>query len=184
MADNRHLEHDPAENRPLDLSDPSQRHERQDVNIWAVSKAGIGLILTTIASIFIVLAVFRYLLVREQTLPVTPAGVNVDARRLPPEPRLLENEPQNLQEFRAAENQILNSYGWADQKHTIVKLPIDRAIDLLVQRGLPSRPQNGPQSEDHATVPTSSGMGPIMQQPGGPLASQLAATQGAGVEAK
>jgi hypothetical protein len=177
MADNRHLEHQPAENRPLDLNDPAQRHEHQDVNIWAVSKAGIGILLTTIASIFIVLAVFRYLQVREEALPVTPTGVNVDARRLPPEPRLLENEPQNLQEFRAAENQILNNYGWADQKHTVVKLPIDRAIDLLVQRGLPSRPQNGPQSDDRATVPTASALGTIMQQPGGPLASQLAETR-------
>src|SRR5579862_9004391 len=101
MADNRHLEHHPAQNRPLDLSDPAQRHERQDVNIWAVSKAGIGLILTTIACIFIVLEVFRYLQVSEETVPATPTGVNVDARRLPPEPRLIENEPQNLQEFRA-----------------------------------------------------------------------------------
>jgi hypothetical protein len=185
MADNRHLEHHPGEQRPLDLNDPSQRHEHQDVNIWAVTKAGIGIALTTIASIFIVLAVFRYLAVREQVLPpAQPTGVNVDARRLPPEPRLIENEPQNLLEYRTAENQILNSYGWADQKHTVVKLPIDRAIDLLVARGLPARPQNGPQSEDHATVPTASALGSIMQPPGGPLASQLAAAQGAGTQGK
>jgi len=180
MEDNRDLEH-----RIVDLSDPSQRHEQRDVNIRAVTGAGIGILLTTFACILIVLGVFRYLRVRENALPPPqPSGFNVDARKLPPEPRLLENEPQNLQDYRAVENQILNNYGWADQKHTVVKLPIDRAIDLLVARGLPARPQNGPQSEDHATVPTASGLGPIMQQPGGPLAGQLAAAPGSGGQGK
>jgi len=178
MADNRHLEHHPAEHRPVDLSDPAQRHESADVNIWAVGKVGIGLILTTIASIFIVLGVFRFLQVQEHELPAAPTGVDVDARRLPPEPRLLENEPENLQQVRTAENQILNGYSWADDKHTLVKIPIDRAIDLLAQRGLPSRPQNGPQSAAAGvTVPTESSLGSKMQQPGGPLASQQAGGQ-------
>ena len=177
MADNRH-----TQNRPVDLSDPAQRHEKRDVNVWVITRFGIGLVLTTIASLFIVLAVFHYLQVRENALPPPqPTGVNVDARRLPPEPRLLTNEPENLQEVRAAEDQILNNFSWADEKHTVVKLPIDRAIDLLVQRGLPSRAQNGAQSTalngaqsaSTASMPAESGLGPIMQQPGGPLAGSL-----------
>lgn len=161
------------QNRPVDLNDPSQRHEKRDVNVWMVTKVGIGLMLTTIACLFVVLAVFRFLQVRENALPPPqPSGVDIDARRLPPEPRLLENEPQNLQETRAAEDQILTGYFWADQQHTHVKIPIDRAIDLLVQRGLPSRPQNGPRTSDNVSVPTESGLGPKMQQPGGPLAAQ------------
>ena len=170
MADNRH-----TQNRPVDLSDPAQRHEKRDVNVWVITRFGIGLVLTTIASLFIVLAVFHYLQVSENALPPPqPTGVNVDARRLPPEPRLLTNEPENLQEVRTAEDQILNNFSWADEKHTVVKLPIDRAVDLLVQRGLPSRAQNGAQSTSTTTVPAESGLGPIMQQPGGPLAKELA----------
>jgi hypothetical protein len=175
MADNRH-----TQNRPVDLSDPAQRHEKRDVNVWVITRFGIGLVLTTIASLFIVLAVFHYLQVGENALPPPqPTGVNVDARRLPPEPRLLTNEPENLQEVRTAEDQILNNFSWADEKHTVVKLPIDRAVDLLVQRGLPSRAQNGAQSISTATVPAESGLGPIMQQPGGPLGKELAGS-GAG----
>lgn len=39
----------------------------------------------------------------------------------------------------AAQNQKLNSYGWEDRSRGIVHIPIGRAIDLLLQRGLPAR---------------------------------------------
>jgi hypothetical protein len=39
----------------------------------------------------------------------------------------------------AAQNQKLDSYGWQDQSNGIVHIPIDRAMDLVVQRGLPAR---------------------------------------------
>jgi hypothetical protein len=76
-----------------------------------------------------------------------------------------------LQQYRAAEDKVLNGYQWADQAKGQVKIPIDRAIDMLVQKGLPARPQSGPQSvSSSVSVPTASGLGPKMQQPGGPLA--------------
>lgn len=39
----------------------------------------------------------------------------------------------------AAQNQKLNSYGWEDRSNGIVHIPINRAMDLILQRGLPSR---------------------------------------------
>jgi hypothetical protein len=39
----------------------------------------------------------------------------------------------------AAQNEKLNSYGWIDRSSGIVQIPIDRAMDLLAQRGLPTR---------------------------------------------
>jgi hypothetical protein len=33
----------------------------------------------------------------------------------------------------------LNSYGWIDRSNGIVRIPIDRAMDLILQRGLPAR---------------------------------------------
>ena len=60
-----------------------------------------------------------------------------------------------------------------------MRLPIDRAMDLIAQRGLPARQQNEPQSAAAAvTVPTASGLGSIMQQTGGPLAPQIQQEQG------
>ena len=41
---------------------------------------------------------------------------------------------------------MLNNYTWIDQAAGTVSLPIDRAIELTAQRGLPVRPQPGGQA--------------------------------------
>ena len=38
----------------------------------------------------------------------------------------------------ARENAILGSYGWLDRKAGTVRIPIDRAMDLIAHRGLPA----------------------------------------------
>ncbi len=168
MADNRGIE----QHLP-DLSDPRQRHEERDINVWAIGKVGIGLVLTTIACILIVLGVFRFLEVQYAAQPPAQPVFVQDARQLPPEPRLVPDEPETLREVRNAEDQILNGYSWADQQHTQVKIPIGMAIDKLLQKGLPARAQAPASAADGVTVPTGSGLGSKMQQVGGPLASDL-----------
>ena len=43
----------------------------------------------------------------------------------------------DMAEMRASEEKMLNSPGWVDQEKGIVRLPIDVAKQLVVQRGLP-----------------------------------------------
>ena len=57
-----------------------------------------------------------------------------------PGPSLLVGEPMNLQKFRDEEERLLSSYGWVDQNTGMVRLPIDRAKALLLERGLQVRP--------------------------------------------
>jgi hypothetical protein len=64
----------------------------------------------------------------------------------PPEPRLLTDEPTNLRNFRATETQKLQHYGYVDQAAGTVHIPIDKAKELLLQRGLPSRAAQQPQA--------------------------------------
>ena len=141
MAENKTTRH------PLpDLSIPEMRHEHRDVNVWAIGKVAIALILVTIASVFLMFGVFRYFELRENAgQEPRPAGASVNAGKLPPEPNLIynENEAGNLREIRAGEEQLLNGYSWVDRQHGVVRIPIGRAIDLLAQRGIPPRPQNG-----------------------------------------
>ena len=59
------------------------------------------------------------------------------------QPRLETDEPREINAFRMQEEQTLHSYGWVDQQAGVVRIPIDRAMDLLAQRGLPTRPQAG-----------------------------------------
>ncbi len=64
----------------------------------------------------------------------------------------------DLKTFRAEEDQVLNSYAWVDRPKGVVRIPIAQAIDLIVQRGLPSRSQSGVQSAAaDVSVPTESG---------------------------
>ena len=182
MAENEHERNveqythgSPAPRINPDLTVPENRHEHRDVNVFALGKFAIGLIIVAIFCVGLVAGVFQYLLHREGGAPLSrmesPAQ---DARQLPPEPRLEETPAQDLGEMRAAENKMQSTYGWLDESAGSVRLPIDRAMDLVVQRGLPSRAEAGEQSAAAGvSVPTSSGLGPIMQQPGGPLAPQI-----------
>jgi hypothetical protein len=79
-------------------------------------------------------------------LPAAPSNARVDATF--PAPRLERNERLEINDFRLHEEQTLHSYGWVDQQAGVVRIPIDRAMQLIAQRGLPMRPQAG-------TVPPS-----------------------------
>jgi hypothetical protein len=154
-----------------DLQCPRLGHETRDVNAWAVGRFAIALVLLCIGAVALLFGLFRYF---ESAYggPAQPIALD-DARALPPAPTLQRTPVLDLQRFRAAEDEVLNSYSWIDREHGIVHVPIQVAMEMLAKQGLPSR-QHAP-TPDPATVPTESGLGPIMQQPGGPLAPELAA---------
>jgi len=58
-----------------------------------------------------------------------------------PTPRLqLDDGYQEIADLHAREDLLLNNYSWADRAQGKVRIPIDRAIELLAQRGLPVAP--------------------------------------------
>ena len=70
----------------------------------------------------------------------TPAVPDGQVPVLPPGPNLLTNEPMNLRTFRANEDTVLSTYGWVDQNAGTVRIPIDRAKDLILERKLLQAP--------------------------------------------
>ena len=146
-----------------DLSRPENRHEHRDVNVWAVYKFGIALAILCVLASALLFGLYRYFLSREGGA-VARDQKNVDARNLPPAPRLQSAPIADIHDMRAAEDRILNGYGWVDQKQGVTRIPIDRAIDLLAQRGIPSRPQGRPASG--VSMPTESGPGTKVQPAG------------------
>jgi hypothetical protein len=44
--------------------------------------------------------------------------------------------------LRAKEQAMLNGYRWVDEKNGVVGIPVEEAIKLLAQRGVPTRDQN------------------------------------------
>jgi len=116
-------------------------HEETDVDVWAVGKFAAALMLVGVAVIFLLFGLFRYLLSREGGPPAgrSQAAASEPAKAFP-QPQLQEAPVLDLKAIRAAEDQVLNGYGWMDPEKGVVRIPIDRAMDLLAERGLPSRP--------------------------------------------
>ena len=137
--------------------------EESDVNVGAVGKFGIALLLAVIASMVLLFGVFRYFQANEGG-----KAASVDPTKVFPHPQLQTTPVPDLKTVRDAEDQLLNSYGWVDQQKGVVRIPIARAMDLVVQKGLPVRAATPPSAEG-VSVPTESGLGPKMQPPGGPL---------------
>ena len=61
-----------------------------------------------------------------------------------PQPRLETDERNEINQFRLGEEQKLHTYGWVDQSAGVVRIPIDRAMELIAQRGLPTELQAVP----------------------------------------
>jgi hypothetical protein len=55
----------------------------------------------------------------------------------PPPPRLQTDPSNDLDRMRAAEDRALTGYRWIDKERGVVQLPVDRAMDLLLEEGLP-----------------------------------------------
>ena len=57
-------------------------------------------------------------------------------------PQLLLDEYKTLEALRAHEREVLTTYGWVDQNAGTVRIPLEKAKELLLQRGLPIRGQS------------------------------------------
>ena len=116
---------------------PRSGHETSDANNRGVIVFGVAICCLVIAGLLVSKAVFHYF-VRHQGLG-PPASPFENVRMLPPEPRLQVSAPKDLKQYKGAQEEILNSYGWVDQNAGVVRIPIERAMDILSQRGLPLR---------------------------------------------
>jgi len=62
-----------------------------------------------------------------------------------PRPQLQPDPVADYNVYRLSAKEILDSYGWVDQNAGITRIPIDKAMDLVVERGLPwHAPGTGP----------------------------------------
>ncbi len=127
--------------------------ERRDIGASGIIYFFVGLAVATLIIHFLLAGLYDFLDKREKTQqpPVNPLITNVpaDTRQIPfnypekafPTPRLEQDERTQLNDIRMAEEQKLASYDWVDQKAGTLRIPIDRAMDLVAQRGLPVRTQ-------------------------------------------
>lgn len=131
-------------------------YETSDMSVRTIVVLGISLIITAIVLNLALWGLFRLFIAQRERADVPPPPV-FTARPLPPEPRLQSSPTEDLAKMRAEEDAFLTSYGWVDQRAGTVRIPIDRAMERILQQRLPAREGLGPE--------------PIFQAPPGNLDS-------------
>jgi hypothetical protein len=118
-----------------------------DVRSVGLFGLGLGLVMVVVlAALWGLLVDWKARRTAGDPRPSPLAEANVP--RLPPGPRLQPAPVKDMDELRARETSALNSYGWVDRQAGVARIPIDRAIDLLLEQGLPAprpEPSQAPQ---------------------------------------
>jgi hypothetical protein len=115
-------------------------HETSDVSIAGIFGFGVGLLVTAAIVHLLIFVLFRYFQSREDArVPAEYPLARSRDDRVPPEPRLQTDPRQDLIDLRAKEDEWLGSYGWVDKNAGVVRIPIEVAMRLTLERGLPSR---------------------------------------------
>jgi len=153
MPDRQHPHYD-----DLDIINVETQHEKSDVNVRALLwTIGISLVIGVISYVAI-WYMFRFLEGRQRRAvraqaPLTQMQRPADAS-VPKDQPLLQpfpgKEPDgevmlpfrdtpvvDLVRLRLTEKRALTTYGWVDQQKGIVRIPIEEAKRLALQRGFP-----------------------------------------------
>ncbi len=129
---------------------------------WSLTVLGVFTVIATI------LVLGMFMLLRERTDMVSPQpSPFADERVLPPAPRLQALPPLDLAKYNAEMNEKLNSYGWVNKAAGTAHIPVDVALDIIAERGLPygrehhqPKPKPVPPAPGSAENPTGGGISP------------------------
>jgi hypothetical protein len=110
-------------------------HETTDINARGVAWSAVVLVMIMVV-IFFALRGLYSICTKHQPSSVMTTRINTPSL----EPRLQVDEVRDLGRLHEHEDSILNSYGWVDQRAGIMRIPIERAMDIVAQRGLPAPP--------------------------------------------
>lgn len=117
-----------------------RRHETTDANAKRVMIAGVGFLGIMVVGLLMSWAVYSVMKDRTPN-PGAPATTfeEPSAVNPPPRPWLQASPRDTLLMVRRAEDSVLTSYGWVNKETGIVRVPIDRAIEMVAAKGLPYR---------------------------------------------
>jgi hypothetical protein len=119
-------------------NNPTVAHEPTDADARAITRFGIALVFIVILSQLLLWWLFDHLSGQQAKLsPPVPALIRAQAPKEPPEPRLQGNPQLDLKKMLQDEDAVLNHYGWVDPDRGIVRLPVDRALEIVAQKGMP-----------------------------------------------
>jgi hypothetical protein len=156
---------------------PESGYERRDVNVPALLKFGFWMAMLLVVTFLGMRWTFNYF---GRTQPLgAPSSPFANTRELPPSPRLQVTPHLDLQTYCQGQEAQVNSYGWVDQRLGVVRIPVDRAMGLVLEHGLPARSSAAPAGTTYATPkPAPAAGGADLQGPCGYLAPPVQSQAG------
>jgi hypothetical protein len=123
---------------------PKHQHETREAVPRYILYFALGLAVTVVAGFLVSLVTLKYLRTH-QTYPAPQSAIS-RGRVLPPPgmPQLQAHPEADLQVYLKDQREILDSYGWVNRKNGVVRIPIQRAMNILLQKGLPVRDSKTP----------------------------------------
>lgn len=123
----------------MDTPHNSIGHELDAGDVRGIAVAGIGISAGVAMVLLMVYGMFFFLAHHPlETWPANPMA-RTNEQQFPPAPRITDHPTEELLKLHSEEDRVLSTYGWVDKKAGIVRIPIDQAMDLQLQRGFPVR---------------------------------------------
>ena len=117
----------------------AHRHEKSDAHVPGVYQFVVAIFAVMFVAMLAMWVMFVALEKSQPQLVEESSPMALERGRvIPPGPRLQVVPQGTLPEMRQHEEIILNGYAWRDKERGVVRIPIQRAIDLVAERGLPS----------------------------------------------
>jgi hypothetical protein len=146
---------------------PVHKHEHSDVHVRAIVWFLLGLAVIGFVIHFSLIGLTSWF--GRSVIPPDAQSAFSEPRQIPPQPRLQVAPRADLVAYLESERQRMTGFG-VDPKTGAVQIPVDLAIDIVAQRGLPARTQpsagtapSGAQLPPSGFVPLEPGAG---RQPG------------------
>jgi hypothetical protein len=126
--------------REIGRDHPAVAHEESDVNVRAILTAVVALIVLAGAIHVLLWMLFEHFAAERASADPPPVPLAAPAGQAPPEPRLQTRPRSDLDAFRAMERAWLAGEPAAGEPADVNRISIDRAKQLILERGLPARP--------------------------------------------
>jgi len=117
---------------------PAHDHERTDVQAPLLGWMALTLAVFLVITIPMLVGVFKLLMWQDQR--DQPERSPLAITEEPPAPVLQAVPSLELGEYRRQQRKLLDEYQWIDKQQQIVRIPIDKAAQLIAERGLPKAP--------------------------------------------
>jgi hypothetical protein len=139
-------------------------HEPADVAlrgliIFATALVGTGIVTLVVLSVVMRQFTREETRLRDAFEPLRPSMAADEF----PSPRLQQRPAAELDRMKAMERRRIDAYGWVDRSAGIASIPVERAMDILAQRGLPriaAQEEVSGAPPDSSTPPPTSGKRP------------------------